>query len=57
MIENNGINILPVGTDNVQEGFAQAMLVEIDTVRVLCNPELLERGHLFLVSIVMQRRF
>jgi hypothetical protein len=48
---------LPVGTDNVQEGFAQAMLVEIDTVRVLCNPELLERGHLFLVSIVMQRRF
>lgn len=42
MIGCNGVNILAEGTDNVQEGFAQAMLVETDAAQVLHNPELLE---------------
>jgi len=42
MIGCNGVNILAEGTDNVQEGSAQAMLVETDAAQVLRNPELLE---------------
>ncbi|ULT26249.1 hypothetical protein KUH03_04835 [Sphingobacterium sp. E70] len=42
MIGCNGVNILAEGTDNVQEGFAQALLVETDAAQVLHNPELLE---------------
>ncbi len=41
-IQWDGVRILAEGEDSMQEGFAQAMLMEADAAQVLINPLLLE---------------